>query len=46
MFRFIKQMFYVLLTTLVNGSSHTKCASLTTQRCEIQPRIINLHPNE
>ena len=36
----------VLLTDLVNGSNHAKCALLSNQKCKIQPTIINLHPNE
>ena len=35
-----------LLTGLVNGSNHTKCISLSNQRCMIQPTLIYLHPNE
>ena len=31
---------------LVNASNHTKCLSLSNQKCEIQPTLINLHPNE
>ena len=38
-------MFIVLLTTIVHASSHTKCVSISNQ-CEIQPTLINLHPNE
>ena len=25
---------------------HTKCISLSNQKCSIQPTLINLHPNE
>ena len=39
-------MFIGLLTGLVNGSNHTKCVPLSNQKCEIQPTLINLHPNE
>ena len=39
-------MFIGLLTSLVNGSNHTKCISLNNQKCIIQPTLINLHPNE
>ena len=46
MFRIIKKMFIVLLASLDNASSHTKCISLSSQKCEIQPTLINLHPNE
>ena len=46
MFGIIKKMFIVLLTSIVNASNHTKCVSLSNQKCEIQPTLINLHPNE
>ena len=39
-------MFIVLLTNIVNASTHTKCVSLRNRKCEIQPTIINSHPNE
>ena len=45
-------MFIVLLTSLVNtcsivtASSHTKCVSLSNQKCTTQPTIINLHLTE
>ena len=39
-------MFIVLLSNIVNGSNHTKCVSLSNQKCVIQPTLINLHPNE
>ena len=38
-------MFIVLLAITVNASNHTKCVSLSNQKCKIQPIIINLHPN-
>ena len=46
MFGLIKKIFIGLLTGLVNGSNHTKCVSLSNQKCMIQPTFINLHPNE
>ena len=46
MFRLIKKIFIGLLTGLVNGSNHTKCISLSNQKCMIQLTFINLHPNE
>ena len=46
MFGLIKKIFIELLTGLVNGSNHTKCVSLSNQKCMIQPTLINLHPNE
>ena len=46
MFGLIKKIFIGLLTDLVNGFNHTKCVSLSNQKCMIQPTLINLHPNE
>ena len=46
MFALIKKIFIGLLTGLVNGSNHTKCVSLSKQKCMTQPTLINLHPNE
>ena len=46
MFRLNKKIFIGLLTGLVNGSNHTKCISLSNQKCMTQPTLINLHPNE
>ena len=43
-FEFILKMCVVLLPNLVNASSHTKCASLSNQKCKIQLTLINLHP--
>ena len=45
MFGFIKKIFIVLLTSLVNASSHTIYISLSNQQFRIQPTLINLHPN-
>ena len=39
-------MLIVLLTGLVSGYNHTKCVFLINQECQIQPALINLHPNE
>ena len=46
MFGIIKKMLIGLLTSLVSGSNHIKCVSLSNQICESQPTFINLHPNE
>ena len=47
MFGLIKKRFIRLLTSLVvNVFSHTKCVSLSNQKCEIQHTFINLHPNK
>ena len=42
----IKKIFIGLLSNLVNTSNHTKCFSLSNQKCEIQSTLINFHPNE
>ena len=39
-------MFIVLLTSIVNVSNYTKCVSLSNQKCDFQPTLINLHPKE
>ena len=41
-----KKIFIALLASIINVSTHTKCVSLSNQKCEIQPTFINLHPNE
>ena len=46
MFGIIKKMFIASLTSIVNASKHSKCLFLSNQKCEIQPTLINLHPNE
>ena len=38
-------MFAALLHSIVNASSYTKYISLWNQKSEIQPTLINLHPN-
>ena len=46
MFAIIKNKFFVVLSSIVNVSNHTKCVSSSNQICKIQPTLINLHPNE
>ena len=46
LFGLIEKMFIRLLSGLVNGSNHTKCISLSNQKCIIQPTLINLQSNE
>ena len=46
MFRIINKMFIVLLASIVTASNLPKFASLSDQKCEIQPTLINLHLNE
>ena len=46
MFGIIKKMFIVVLSSIVNGSNHTKCVLLSNKKCEIQPNFINLYSNE
>ena len=45
MLEFIK-FFFVFLTSIFNTSNHTKGVSLSHQKCEIQPTLINLRPNK
>ena len=42
----ILKMFIVLLSSIVKASNHAKCVSLSNQKCEIQPTLINLDANE
>ena len=46
MFGLIRKMFLGLLISIVNASNHTKCDSLSNQKCMTQPTLINLHGNE
>ena len=46
MFWLIKEIFLGLLISIVNASNHTKCVSLSNQKCIIQPALTNLHSNE
>ena len=46
MFGLINKIFIGLLSGLVNESNHTKCISLSNQKCMIQRPLINLHLNE
>ena len=46
MFGIIKKTFIELLTGIVNTSFHTKCLSLSNQKCMTESILINLHPNE
>ena len=46
MFGIIKKIIIVLSASIVNLSIHTKYVSLSNQNCEIQPSLIDLHPNK
>ena len=46
MLELIKEVFIGLLTGKVNWSNDTNCVLLNNQKCEVQPTLINLHPNE
>ena len=46
LFGLIEKIFIVLLSNIVNVSNHTKCISLSNQKFQIQPTLINLHVNE
>ena len=35
----IKKIFIVSLASIVIASNHTKCVSLSNQKCEIQPTL-------
>ena len=41
----IFKMFIVLLASIFNASSHTKCISRSNQKCEVQHIFVNLYPN-
>ena len=45
MFGSVKKIFIGLLDGQVNGSNHTKCISLSNQKCMTQPTLLNIHPN-
>ena len=40
MFGLIKKVFIGLLSSIVNASNHTKCVSLSNQKCMIQSNLI------
>ena len=46
MFGLIKKILIGLLISIINASNHAKCTSLSNQKCEILPTLINLHPYE
>ena len=46
MFGLIKKIFVALLINIFNTSNHMKRVSLSNKKFEIQPTLINLHPNE
>ena len=46
MFRLIKKMFFIILTSIVSASNHTKCVLLSNQKCMTQHTLTNLHPNK
>ena len=41
----IKKIFIELLIGIVRGMNHMKCVSFSNQKRDIQPTLINLHPN-
>ena len=41
MFGLIKKTFMDLLISIVNAYNHTKCVSLSNQKCMTQPTLIN-----
>ena len=46
MFGLIQKNFIGWLTGLVNASNHRKCISLSNQKCEIRPTLVNLNTKE
>ena len=46
MFRLIKKIYMKLIVNKVNASNHRNYVLLNNQKCEIQPALINLRPNE
>ena len=46
MFRLMKKISIGLLSSIVSDFNHTKCVSLSNQKCMIQPTLINLHRNK
>ena len=46
MFGLFKKIFIELLIGLFIGYNHKKCVSLISQKCQIEPTLIKLHPNE
>ena len=46
MFGLIKEIFIVLLSSIISASDHIKWEPLSNQKCLVQPTLINLHPNE
>ena len=46
MFGFVRKVFIASLANEVNASSHIKAVSLSNQKCESHPTIMNLRPNE
>ena len=45
MFGIIKKKIIVLLASIANASNHTKCVSLSIQKCEIHSILIDLEQN-
>ena len=41
----LKKILIESLKCIVNTSNHTKCLSLSNQKCTTKPTLINLHPN-
>ena len=46
MWGLIKKNFFVLLTSILSSSNHTKYVPLSNQKCMTQCTLINLHTNE
>ena len=46
MFGLTKKIFIGLFISIAKVSDHTKCVSLSNQKCMINPTLINSHPHE
>ena len=46
MFGLNKNKNFLITNRIVSASNHTKCMSLSNQKCITQPFLVNLHPNE
>ena len=46
MFETIKEIFIILLTSIVSASNYKKIILLSNQKWEIQPNLVKFHPNE
>ena len=41
-----KKIIVLSLSSIADATNHTKCVSLSNQKCETEASFINLHPNK